>query len=58
VWQHRKAGKDQEFAEGGGFQIVGVSGRLGAEHTDRTGAGGDCHEERDYSQEGEERRDR
>ena len=55
--QHRaippKAGKGQKLADEDRFQIVGVSGRLGAEHTDRTGAGGDCHEKGDYSEEGE-----
>ena len=50
--------RGQELEEAGCFQIVEVSGRLGAEHTDRTGAGGDCHEERDYSEEGEAGGDR
>ncbi|MFQ5853513.1 MAG: hypothetical protein ACE5JU_23390, partial [Candidatus Binatia bacterium] len=36
----RKAGKSQTFTEAGGFQIGGVSGRLGAEQTDLTRARG------------------
>ena len=53
-----KAGKGRKFADEDRFQITGVSGRLGAEHTDRTGGGGDCHEKGDYSEEGEAGGDR
>src|SRR3990172_8518075 len=52
-WHPNGSEKKSKFPDERSFQIVGVSGRLGAEHTDRTGAGGDCDEDRRHPEKGE-----